>query len=107
MCRGGKYTKKVYHVETEHVDNNDDSSNYLFVGTVTGSKHSTSTEQKWQAVINVQGKCVLCKLDTLSEANVLPIHVLKEIKSTKLRENNNSLMRVRGPSSGAARNRHA
>ena len=30
VCRGGRYTKKVYQVETEHVDNNDDSSNYLF-----------------------------------------------------------------------------
>ena len=25
VCRGGKYTKKVYQVETEHVDNNDDT----------------------------------------------------------------------------------
>ena len=56
VCRGGKYRKKVYQVETEHVDNNDDSSNYLFVGTVTESKRSTSTERKWQALINVQGK---------------------------------------------------
>ena len=84
VCRGGKYTKKVYQVETELVDNNDDSSNYLFVGTVTDCKHSTRSEQNWQAVINVQGKSVLCKLDTGSEANVLPINVLKEIKSTKL-----------------------
>ena len=73
VCRGGKYTKKVYQVETEHVDNNDDSSNYFFVGTVTGRKHSTSTDQKWQAVINVQGNSVRFKLDTGSEANVLPI----------------------------------
>ena len=35
VWRGGKYTKKVYQVETEHVDNNDDSSNYIFLGTVT------------------------------------------------------------------------
>ena len=46
VCRGGKYMKRVYQVETAHVDNNDDSSNYLFVGTVTDRKHSTSTEQK-------------------------------------------------------------
>ena len=85
MCRGGKYTKKVYLVETEHVDNNDDSSKYLFVGTVTDRKRSTSTELKWQAVINVQGKSVRIKFDTGSEANVLPINVLNEIKSAKLK----------------------
>ena len=46
VCLGGKYTKKVYQVETEHVENNDDSSNYLFVGTVTDRKHSKRTEHK-------------------------------------------------------------
>ena len=84
VCRGRNYTKKVYQVETEYVDNNDDSSNYLFVRTVTDSKHSTSTEQKWQAVINVQGKSVRFNLDTGSEANMMPINVLNEIKSAKL-----------------------
>ena len=78
VCRGGKYTKKVYKVETEQVDNNDDSSNYPFVGTVTDRKHSTSTEQKCQAVINVQGKRIRFKLDTGSEANSLPTNVLNE-----------------------------
>ena len=88
VCRGGKYTKKLYQVETEYVDNNDDSSNYLFVRTVTDRKHSTSTEQKWQAVVNVQGKSVRFKLDTGSEANVLPIYVPNEIKSAKLEKPN-------------------
>ena len=50
--------KKVYQVETEHVDKHEDSRNYLFVGTVTDMKHSTSTEHKRQAVINIQGKSV-------------------------------------------------
>ena len=76
--------KKLYQVETEYVDNNYDSSNYLFVRTVTDRKHSTSTEQKWQAVVNVQGKSVRFKLDTGSEANVLPIYVPNEVKSAKL-----------------------
>ena len=35
-------------------------------------------------MINVQGKSVRFKLDTGSDANVLPIHVLNEIKSAKL-----------------------
>ena len=91
VCRGGKYTKKVYQVETGHVDNNDDSSNYLFVGTVTDRTHSTSTEHKWQEVINVQGKSVRFKLDTGSEVNVLPINVLNEIRSAKLEKTTNLL----------------
>ena len=86
MPRRKKKEKKVYQVETEHVDNNDNSSNYIFVGTITGRKHSTSTDQKWQAVINVQGNSVRFKLDTGSEANVLPLNVLNEIKSPKLEE---------------------
>ena len=55
LCRGGKYTKQVYQVETKHVDSNDDSSNYFFVGTVTDRKHSTNIEQKWQAMLIAQG----------------------------------------------------
>ena len=84
VCRGGKYTKKVYQIETERVNNNDDSSNYLVVGTVTDRRHPTSTEHKWQAVVNEQGKNVRFKLDTGPEASVFPINVLNEIKSVKL-----------------------
>ena len=78
--------RRKYFKLRQHVDNNDDSSNYLFVGTVTGRKHSTNTDQKWQAVINVQGNSVRFKLDTGSGATVLQINVLNEIKSAKLEE---------------------
>ena len=54
------------------------------MGTVTDSKHPTKTEQKWQAVLNVQGHNVHFKLDTGAEANVLPVTVFNQMKSVKL-----------------------
>ena len=54
------------------------------MGTVTDSKHPTKTEQKWQAVLNVQGHNVQFKLDTGAEANVLPVTVFNRMKSVKL-----------------------
>ena len=55
VCKGGGFRKKIYQLETYHTDDHDGGSDYLFVGTVTDSKHPTKTEQKWQAVLNVQG----------------------------------------------------
>ena len=78
------FRKKIYQLETDHTDDHDGGSDYLFVGTVTDSKHPTKTEQKWQAVLNVQGHNVQFKLDTGAEANVLPITVFSRMKSVKL-----------------------
>ena len=54
------------------------------MGRVTDSKHPTKTEQKWQAVLNVQGHNVQFKLDTGAEANVLPVRVFNRMKSVKV-----------------------
>ena len=58
------------------------------MGTVKESK-ATKTEKKWQAVIHVNGNghIVNFKLDTGSEANVLPATVYKQMKSVKLEKN--------------------
>ena len=84
MCKGGGFRKKIYQLETDHTDDHDGGSDFLFVGTVTDSKHPTKTEQKWQAVLNVQGHNVQFKLDTGAEANVLPVTVFNRMKSVKL-----------------------
>ena len=81
LQRGG-FRKKVYQLETYHRDDN----GYLFVGTVKESK-ATKTEKKWQAVIHVNGHSVNFKLDTGSEANVLPATVYRQMKSVKLEKN--------------------
>ena len=84
MCKGGGFRKKIYQLETDHTDDHDGGSEHLFVGTVTDNKHPTKTEQKWQAVLNVQGHNVQFKLDTGAEANVLPVTVFNRMKSVKL-----------------------
>ena len=78
VCKGGGFRNEVYQLETDHSDDN----GYLFVGTVKESK-ATKTEQKWQ-VIHVNGHSVNFKLDTGSEANVLPATVYRQMKSVKL-----------------------
>ena len=83
-CKGGGFRKKIYQLETDHTDDHDGGSDYLFVGTVTDSKHPTKTKQKWQAVLNAQGHNVQFKLDTGAEANVLPVTVFNRMKSVKL-----------------------
>ena len=82
VCKGGGFRKKIYQLETDHTDDHDGGSDFLFVGTVTDSKHPTKTEQKWQAVLNVQGHNVQFKLDTGAEANVLPVVIPLHIQHT-------------------------
>ena len=53
------------------------------MGTVKESR-ATKTEKKWQAVIHLNGRSVHFKLDTGSEANVLPVTVYRQMKSVKL-----------------------
>ena len=70
------------YIKLRLVDTNDDSSNYRCMGTVTDSKHSTSTEHKMQAVINVHGKSVLCKHRLRGQS--VADKCAQEIKSAKL-----------------------
>ena len=50
----------------------------------TDSKQATNTEQKWHAMLKVQGHNVQFKLATGAEANVLPVKVFNQIKSLKV-----------------------
>ena len=85
-------SEKKVHVldqsEQDQLENDNDESDYLFVGTlyigVVAEQNCDNDANKYYETISIGGEQIRCKLDTRAKANVLPTCFVSKMQSAKL-----------------------